>query len=96
MFWRVKLNYNLRAVGTQFLFGRCLLDTELIDVEVMRAVSARELIEKFLAFVRPSLKEYGDWDEVSSLVRAGDDAARKRRNAAAGSLQAYRTLGGCR
>lgn len=58
------------------------LDTELIDVEVMRAVPARELIEKFLAFVRPSLEEYGDWDEVSSLVREtmqrGNGATRQR------------------
>jgi carboxylate-amine ligase len=48
----------------------------------MRAVPARELIEKFLAFVRPSLEEYGDWDEVSSLVREtvqrGNGATRQR------------------
>lgn len=45
------------------------LDTELIDVGEQRAVPARLLVEKFLAFVRPSLEEYGDWDEVSSIVR---------------------------
>jgi carboxylate-amine ligase len=58
------------------------LDTELIDVEEKRAIPAGELIEKFLAFVRPSLEEYGDWDEVSLLVREtmqqGNGAARQR------------------
>lgn len=58
------------------------LDTDLIDVEAMRAVPAHELVEKFLAFVRPSLEEYGDWDEVSLLVRQtmqqGNGAARQR------------------
>ncbi|MBD1812974.1 carboxylate-amine ligase, partial [Microcoleus vaginatus DQ-U2] len=58
------------------------LDTELIDVEVMRAVPARDLIEKFLTFVRPALEDYGDWDEVSSLVQQtmqqGNGATRQR------------------
>ncbi|MBW4538588.1 MAG: carboxylate-amine ligase [Myxacorys chilensis ATA2-1-KO14] len=58
------------------------LETELIDVEVMRAVPARELIEKLLAFVRPSLEAHGDWDEVSSIVRKtmqqGNGARRQR------------------
>ena len=58
------------------------LDTELIDVEAMRAVPAQDLLEKFLAFVRPSLEEYGDWDEISSLVQQtmqhGNGATRQR------------------
>ena len=58
------------------------LDTELVDVGEMRAVPARELLEKFLAFVRPALEEYGDWDEISSLVREtmqqGNGATRQR------------------
>jgi carboxylate-amine ligase len=45
------------------------LDAELIDLDAKRAVPARQLVEKFLAFVRPALEEYGDWDEISSLVR---------------------------
>lgn len=56
--------------------------TELIDVEVMRAVPARELIEKLLALVRPSLEAFGDWDEVASIVQEtmqqGNGAARQR------------------
>lgn len=58
------------------------LDTSLIDVGEQRAVPARELVEKFLSFVRPSLEEYGDWDEISALVREtmqrGTGATRQR------------------
>ncbi|MBW4499573.1 MAG: carboxylate-amine ligase [Scytonema hyalinum WJT4-NPBG1] len=58
------------------------LDEDLIDVGAMRAVSARELVESFLTFVRPSLEEYGEWDEVSSLVhetmQRGNGATRQR------------------
>ncbi|GAA6619987.1 carboxylate-amine ligase [Scytonema sp. NUACC26] len=58
------------------------LDTELVDIEEMRAVPARDLIDKFLAFVRPALEEYGEWDEISSLVREtmqqGNGATRQR------------------
>lgn len=58
------------------------LDTSLVDVEQECAVPARELVEKFLAFVRPSLEEYGDWDEVSSIVQEtmqqGNGAVRQR------------------
>ena len=58
------------------------MDTELIDVGEQRAVPARLLVEKFLAFVRPSLEEYGDWDEVSSIVhetmQRGIGATRQR------------------
>jgi glutamate---cysteine ligase / carboxylate-amine ligase len=48
--------------------SRHALDAELVDVEAGRAVPAREMIEKLLAFVRPGLEESGDWDEVSTLV----------------------------
>lgn len=58
------------------------LDTSLIDVGEQRAVPARELVDKFLSFVRPSLEEYGDWDEISALVREtmqrGTGATRQR------------------
>lgn len=58
------------------------LDTSLIDVDEQRAVPARSLVEKFLSFVRPSLEEYGDWDEISALVREtmqrGTGATRQR------------------
>lgn len=58
------------------------LETELIDVEEKRAIPAGDLIEKLLAFVRPALEDYGDWDEVSSLVQKtmqqGNGATRQR------------------
>ncbi|PHM10142.1 carboxylate-amine ligase [Nostoc sp. 'Peltigera malacea cyanobiont' DB3992] len=58
------------------------LDEDLIDFTTMRAVPARELVENFLTFVRPSLEEYGEWDEVSSLVQQtmqfGNGATRQR------------------
>ena len=58
------------------------LEEDLIDVGAMKAVPARELVESFLNFVRPSLEEYGDWDEVSSLVhetmQRGTGATRQR------------------
>ncbi|MDV2997103.1 MAG: putative glutamate--cysteine ligase 2 [Chroococcidiopsis sp. SAG 2025] len=58
------------------------LDTELIDLDAGRAIPAAKLVEKFLAFVRPSLEEYRDWDEISSLVQQtmqhGNGATRQR------------------
>jgi carboxylate-amine ligase len=58
------------------------LEENLIDVDVMKSVPARELVESFLTFVRPALEEYGEWDEVSSLVREtmqrGTGATRQR------------------
>lgn len=58
------------------------LDDELIDPSAGRAVPARERIDKLLTFVRPALEEYGEWDEVSHLVktvlRRGTGAARQR------------------
>ena len=59
------------------------LDAELVDVEAGRAVPAREVIEKVLAFARPALEEDGDWEEVAALVREtlerGNGASRQRR-----------------
>ncbi|HEX8143330.1 MAG TPA: carboxylate-amine ligase [Pyrinomonadaceae bacterium] len=58
------------------------LDADLIDTESQRAVPAPELIEKFLAFLRPALEESGAWEEVSTLVREtlgrGTGATRQR------------------
>ena len=58
------------------------LDEDLIDIGAMKTVPARELVESFLSFVRPALEEYGEWEEVSSLVREtmqrGTGAARQR------------------
>ena len=58
------------------------LDEDLIDVSAMKTVPARELVESLLTFVRPALEEYGEWEEVSSLVQEivqhGTGAARQR------------------
>jgi carboxylate-amine ligase len=58
------------------------LDADLIDVAAERAVPARQIVETLLAFVRPSLEEHGDWDEVSSVVqetmRRGTGTTRQR------------------
>lgn len=58
------------------------LDADLIDTVSGSAVSARELIDRFLAFLRPSLEELGEWDEISALtyetVERGNGAARQR------------------
>ncbi|HEY0079803.1 MAG TPA: carboxylate-amine ligase [Pyrinomonadaceae bacterium] len=58
------------------------LDEDLIDVSEGRAAPAREVIEKLLGFVRASLEEHGEWEEIEALVRAtlarGNGAKRQR------------------
>ncbi|MBA3806162.1 MAG: carboxylate-amine ligase [Acidobacteria bacterium] len=58
------------------------LDADLIDTEAERAVPASELIEKFLAYLRPTLEENKEWDETAALVREtigrGTGATRQR------------------
>ena len=66
-----------------WLASRHGLDAELVDLEARRAVPAREVIRSLLAFTRPGLEDFGDWDEVSSLVEEslqhGNGAQRQRR-----------------
>jgi carboxylate-amine ligase len=45
------------------------LDGELIDVVAERSVPAKELVERFLALLRPALEVEGDWETVSCLVQ---------------------------
>jgi carboxylate-amine ligase len=58
------------------------LSSDLIDPQEGRAAPAREMVEKFLAYLRASLEEHGEWEEISSLVREtldkGTGAARQR------------------
>ena len=58
------------------------LEADLVDVQAGRAVPAVEMIETFLSFLRPSLEEHGEWDEISALVREttgrGTGATRQR------------------
>jgi len=65
---------------------------DLVDVEAGTARPARDLIERLLQRLRPALDDFGDWDEVSSLVGAvladGTAADRQRRVwAATGKLE---------
>jgi glutamate---cysteine ligase / carboxylate-amine ligase len=56
---------------------------ELIDLEAGEALPAGEVINRFLARLRPALEELGDWAEVSALVgkvmKDGTGADRQRR-----------------
>ena len=58
------------------------LDADLIDVHDRCARPASELLEKFLAALRPALEEHEEWDEVQALVREtaarGTGATRQR------------------
>jgi carboxylate-amine ligase len=44
--------------------------------------ASRELVEKFLEFVRPAIEEFGEWDEVYAIaqetMQQGSSAARQR------------------
>jgi carboxylate-amine ligase len=58
------------------------LDAELVDVDAECSVPARELVEKFLGFLRPALEDFGEWDEVYAIVQEtmqqGNSATRQR------------------
>jgi glutamate---cysteine ligase / carboxylate-amine ligase len=60
------------------------LEGDLVDPIALEAVPAREVIESFLAFLRPTLEGLGEWSEVSGLVRQtldrGNGATRQRRS----------------
>jgi glutamate---cysteine ligase / carboxylate-amine ligase len=64
------------------------LDGELIDPRARRAVPAREQVHNLLNFLRPSLENAGEWDEVDALVDqtlARGTGARRQREAFARS-----------
>jgi carboxylate-amine ligase len=58
------------------------LEGGLIDVIGECVVPAGELIERFLAFLRPALEAEGDWEQISHLVKRtlqqGNGAKRQR------------------
>lgn len=70
----------LRAA--QWRAARYGLDANLVDLVAERERPARELVEALLQHVRPSLEEFGDWEEVSTLtreqLRSGNGASRQR------------------
>jgi carboxylate-amine ligase len=57
------------------------LTENLIDVINERAVPAKELVHQFLDYLGPALKDFGDWEEISSLVerilKGGNGAQRQ-------------------
>lgn len=59
------------------------LEAELVDLETLRILPAREVIQKLLDFARPALEGFGDWNEVSLLVQEtleeGNGAQRQHR-----------------
>jgi carboxylate-amine ligase len=59
------------------------LGGELIDLKARRAVSAAEMIESLLNFLRPTLEILSEWEEISRLVHQtlerGNGASRQRR-----------------
>ena len=70
----------LRAA--QWQAARYGLDGDLIDVPTRRAVPAAKQVEALLSFVRDSLEDQGEWDEVRALVdrtlSRGNGAKRQR------------------
>ncbi len=58
------------------------LDGELVDLGAGRTRPATEVVDSFLAFLRPVLEDAGEWDEVSALVgqtlERGNGARRQR------------------
>ena len=70
-------------VAAHWRAARSGLEDTLVDVVAGEAVPAAELLDRFLAYLRPALEEAGDWDEVSALVeqarRRGTSAQRQRR-----------------
>jgi carboxylate-amine ligase len=80
----------LRAAGWRA--ARYGIRGELIDVLAVKARPAAEMVDAFLTFLRPSLEEFGDWDEVSEqvgrILADGNGAERQRRAGAQGDLKA--------
>ncbi|HEY9671625.1 MAG TPA: carboxylate-amine ligase [Waterburya sp.] len=70
----------LRAA--QWRAARYGLEADLMDINTLTIVPARERVEQFLSFVRSSLEDSGEWDEISSIVseiiQRGTGAARQR------------------
>jgi glutamate---cysteine ligase / carboxylate-amine ligase len=70
----------LRAA--KFRATRYGLKGDLIDVSARRSAPSAEVVGSMLTHLRPALEEFGDWDEIASLVRQtferGSGADRQR------------------
>ena len=62
--------------------ARSGLDGDLVDVHAAEPVPAPVLLDRFLTYLRPTLEDTGDWDEVAALaeqtLRRGNSARRQR------------------
>lgn len=58
------------------------LEEELLDLYTGESLPARVVVDRLLAFVRPALDDWGEWDEIAALVAdtfaRGTGAARQR------------------
>ncbi|MBE9167658.1 carboxylate-amine ligase [Pleurocapsales cyanobacterium LEGE 06147] len=61
----------------------------LIDVIKERPVPAKDLVHQFLDYIHPALNEFGDWDEISSLV----ERILKQGNGAQRQMAVYQKTG---
>ena len=69
-------------IAAHWRASRFGLDGELVDVEEETLVPAKHAVQRLLTFARSALEEFGDWEEVSSIVRDtlehGNGASRQR------------------
>lgn len=68
--------------AAQWTASRWGLSANLIDVDTAQAVAAHKLIEKLLAFVRPVLEAWGEWEDIVAIahrtLQHGTGADRQR------------------
>jgi carboxylate-amine ligase len=68
--------------AAQWQAARWGLEADLVAVAPPALMPARQLIEMLLAFVRPALEAFGEWDEVAAIARQvlqqGTSATRQR------------------
>ena len=55
--------------AAQWSAARYGLTDKLIDVENKIQVPAKELIERFIDYLRPALEKFGDWETISTSVQ---------------------------
>ena len=55
--------------ASQWCAARYGLTNNLIDVIDKVQLPAKDLINKFLSYLRPGLEKFGDWDEISAAVQ---------------------------
>lgn len=68
--------------SAKWLAARYGLDGQLFDLTAKQLRPAAEVVQSFLDFLRPSLEQLGDWDEIrtltTDLLQRGNGAQRQR------------------